>query len=43
MVKQQNLPYPGHSNLLTNEDDEYLIETVYYIHLKPIVSSDCEI
>ena len=30
------LPYPGHSKLLNscNEDDEHLIETIYYIHLK---------
>ena len=42
----ENLPYPGHSNLLAyklnscNEDDEHSIETVYYINLKPIVLSD---
>ena len=38
--KQQNLPYQGHSISLKaehscNKDDEHLIETVYYIHLKP--------
>ena len=41
--EQQNLSYPGYSNSIyklnsSNEDDEHFIETVYYIHLKLVLS-----